>query len=188
STPRGCSARGWTRARRCASYGAWDRLNRVCVRFGPRVRRGRALRALTLSVPVGNGLPYLSRPRQPASSPLPCAVQDPALSEDQRHADATLTGVVVGRSFAADDPDFLLFLHAVADADETKALHMLERLLLRKPNLLAHPYVWDIFRHLYGVFSPVDPTCPVGPGGGLAPLVRGLPPQGAPGGDTAPVQ
>src|SRR5262249_40263519 len=37
--------------------------------FGPRVRRGHALRALTLSVPVGNGLPYLSRPRQPASFP-----------------------------------------------------------------------------------------------------------------------
>jgi hypothetical protein len=48
----------------------------------------------------------------------------------------------------------------VTDADETKALHTLERLLLRKPNLLAHPYVWDVFRHLYGVFSPADPALP----------------------------
>jgi hypothetical protein len=50
AAPRGRSARVWTRARRSASYEAWDRLNRVPAVW-PEVRRGRALRTLTLLAP-----------------------------------------------------------------------------------------------------------------------------------------
>jgi hypothetical protein len=64
TSPCGLPARMWTRVRRYASYGFWDRLNRVL--------RGSARGSGGVKPPgphppgalVETGLPYLSRPRQ----------------------------------------------------------------------------------------------------------------------------
>lgn len=84
---------------------------------------------------------------------LAIAVQEAS----QRLKEGRLAGQIIEKHYAADDRYILPLLHAAADGDEERALAHLRSTLRGLPKLLAHPYVWQEFQHLYSVWHPFKP-------------------------------
>jgi hypothetical protein len=101
---------------------------------------------------AGTVEPTPDAPSPPSPDLIPPEVRDAAL----RLKDSQLQGQTIERVYAADDPNVLPFLEAVAQGNEQRALTTLRGLLAANPRLLEHPYVLAQFQRLFTVWHPLD--------------------------------
>ena len=101
--------------------------------------------------------PLPSPPSQGTSPSVPSLIPEAVYAAAQRLEQGGLKGEVIESRYAADDPYVLPFLKAVAKGDEARALTTLANILRVNPRLLEHPYVFRQFRHLFTVWSALEP-------------------------------